>query len=77
MDRFRDSNLRNFTLKNLIFGALEDHVFNLFLKTSNTEELKLTKIINGYEIGPGAELEGANLIEADLRGSDLYRADLK
>jgi len=38
--------------------------------------------INGYKIGPGADLyranlEGADLYRADLEGANLYRADLE
>ena len=41
----------------------------------------MTKTINGYEIGPGANLSranliGANLSEANLKGADLERANL-
>ena len=35
-----------------------------------------TGIVNGYQIGPGAKLHGANLEKADLRGANLRGAEL-
>ena len=35
-----------------------------------------TGIVNGYHIGPGAKLHGANLEKADLRGANLRGAEL-
>ncbi len=34
------------------------------------------KIVNGYEINPGADLSGANLYGADFSGANLSEADL-
>ena len=41
-----------------------------------------TGVVNGYQIGPGADLpfanlRGANLRGANLRGADLFAADLR
>lgn len=36
-----------------------------------------TGVVNGYQIGPGANLIGANLEKADLRGADLRGARLE
>ena len=36
-----------------------------------------TKVVNGYEIKPGANLAGADLKGANLRGADLQNANLK
>jgi len=36
----------------------------------------MTKVINGYEIKPFADLRGADLRDADLRDADLYGANL-
>ena len=33
--------------------------------------------VNGYEIGPGANLEGANLTYTNLEGANLTHANLK
>jgi uncharacterized protein YjbI with pentapeptide repeats len=35
------------------------------------------KIVNGYEIKPGVDLSGADLLDADLSGANLTKADLR
>jgi len=37
----------------------------------------MNKIINGYEIKPKADLQGADLQGADLQGADLQGANLQ
>ena len=37
----------------------------------------MSSIVNGYTIGPGADLSGADLYGADLNGADLSDADLR
>ncbi len=34
-------------------------------------------LVNGYEVGPGEDLQGVDLAWADLHGVDLYRANLE
>ncbi|MCP4847809.1 MAG: pentapeptide repeat-containing protein, partial [Verrucomicrobiaceae bacterium] len=36
-----------------------------------------TGIVNGYQVGPGVDLRGADLREANLRGANLEDADLR
>jgi len=34
-------------------------------------------VVNGYQVGPGVDLRGADLAGADLRGANLEDADLR